>query len=97
MTVSIQPTEDRILVERVDSEEKTSGGILIPETAKEKPIRGKIVAVGNGVVNDNGETRPVRLKIGQVVIFGKWSGTEIKHSGKDFIVMKESDVLAVEQ
>lgn len=91
--MKITPTEDRILVERIKPEEKTSGGIIIPDTAKEKPSKGKILAVGTGRLNDKGEKIPVALKEGQTVLFGKWSGTEV--NGENIIIMKESDVLAV--
>ena len=90
----MRPTQDRILVKRVESEEKTPGGIIIPDTAKEKPIRGEVVAVGPGAKDDEGNVIPMDLSVGQQIIFGKWSGTEIKHEGIDFIIMKESDVLA---
>ena len=94
MSEKMIPTQDRILVKRVESEEKTPGGIIIPDTAKEKPIRGEVVAVGPGAKDDGGTVIPMDLSVGQQIIFGKWSGTEIKHEGIDFIIMKESDVLA---
>lgn len=95
MTIKINPTQDRVLVTRLEGDDKTPGGIIIPDTAKEKPIRGKVIAVGPGLKDDKGSTIPMTLSVGQTIIFGKWSGTEIKHDGLDYIVMKESDVLAV--
>jgi len=95
MAKKMTPTQDRILVRRLEEEEKTAGGIIIPDSAKEKPIRGEVVAIGPGAKDDKGTIIPMTLSIGQVVIFGKWSGTEIKHEGSDFIIMKESDVLAI--
>lgn len=92
MVKQIQPLGDRILVQRLESEDTTSGGLLIPDTAKEKPVQGKIVAVGNGIKNDKGERTPVDLSVDQTILFTKWSGTEVK---EDFIIMKESDALAI--
>jgi chaperonin GroES len=89
------PLHDRIAVEALDQEQKTAGGIIIPDTAKEKPIQGKIVAVGDGARNEKGEIIPMQLKTGDVVLYGKWAGTEVKVSGKDLIIMKESDVLGI--
>ena len=93
--MSIKPTEDRLLVERVDAETKTPGGIIIPDTAKEKPMNGIVVCVGPGRRNEAGQIIPVSIKVGDKVLFAKWSGTEIKADGKDLLIMKESDVLAV--
>ncbi len=93
--MSIKPTEDRLLVERLEVEVKTSGGIIIPDTAKEKPMQGKVVSVGAGRRNDKGDIIPVSIKAGDVVLFAKWSGTEIKVDGKELLIMKESDVLAI--
>jgi chaperonin GroES len=91
----IIPTQDRILVRRLEGEEKTSGGLMIPDTAKEKPVKGEVIGVGPGSRDDSGKMTPLSLSIGQTVIFAKWSGTEIKEGGDDLVIMKESDVLAV--
>ncbi|MDR1597778.1 MAG: co-chaperone GroES [Holosporales bacterium] len=93
--MSFKPLHDRVLVERIESEEKTSGGIIIPDTAKEKPMEGKVVAVGDGAVDDNGKVRPLGVKAGDRILFGKWAGTEVKFDGHDYIVMKESDIMGV--
>lgn len=93
--MSFRPLHDRILVRRVDSEEKTKGGILIPDTAKEKPQEGEVVAVGPGARNEAGQVQALDVKAGDRILFGKWSGTEIKIDGEDLLIMKESDVLGV--
>ncbi len=93
--MAIRPLHDRILVERLEQEEKTAGGIIIPENAKEKPTKGKIVAVGSGSKDENGKTIPLDVKKGDVVLFAKWGGTEVSHDGKEYLIMKESDILAV--
>ena len=93
--MKIRPLQDRIVVKRVDSETQTKGGIIIPDTAKEKPIEGKVVAVGNGKVLKDGKVRPVDVKVGDVVLFGKYSGTEIKIDGVEHVLIREDDVLAV--
>lgn len=93
--MGFKPLHDRVLVERVEAEEKTAGGIIIPDNAKEKPQQGKIIAVGTGAVNDNGQTTPLAVKEGDTILFGKWSGTEIKLDGKDYLIMKESDILGI--
>jgi chaperonin GroES len=90
-----RPLHDRIVVRRIESEEKTTGGIIIPDTAKEKPQEGEVVAAGPGARNENGELVPLELKAGDHVLFAKWSGTEVKIDGKDLLIMKESDVLGV--
>jgi chaperonin GroES len=90
-----RPLHDRVVVRRIDSEEKTTGGIIIPDTAKEKPQEGEVVAAGPGARNEKGELVPLELKAGDHVLFGKWSGTEVKIDGKDLLIMKESDVLGV--
>ncbi|HQX26727.1 MAG TPA: co-chaperone GroES [Alphaproteobacteria bacterium] len=90
-----RPLHDRVLVRRVKEEEKTKGGIIIPDTAKEKPMEGEIVAVGTGHVNDNGNLRPLDVKKGDKVIFSKWAGTEISIDGEELMVMKESDIIGV--
>lgn len=93
--MSFRPLHDRILVRRVDSEEKTRGGIIIPDTAKEKPQEGEVVSVGPGARNEAGQVQALDVKAGDRILFGKWSGTEIKINGEDLLIMKESDVLGV--
>ncbi len=93
--MQIRPLHDRVLVEPLDAEEKTAGGIIIPDTAKEKPMEGKIVAVGNGSRNDEGKVAPLDVKKGDHILYGKWSGTEVKVDGDDYLIMKESDVMGV--
>lgn len=93
--MSFRPLHDRILVRRVESQEKTKGGIIIPDTAKEKPSEGEIVAVGNGARNEAGQIQALDVKAGDRILFGKWSGTEIKINGEDLLIMKESDVLGI--
>ncbi len=93
--MKLKPLQDRILVQRVEEEEKTKGGIIIPDTAKEKPAEGKIVAVGNGKVGDDGKRIPLEVKEGDRVLFGKYSGTEVKVEGEDFLIMREDDILGI--
>ncbi len=93
--MQIKPLHDRVLVEPLDAEEKTAGGIIIPDTAKEKPMEGKIVSVGNGSRNDEGKVAPLDVKKGDRILYGKWSGTEVKVDGDDFLIMKESDIMGV--
>jgi chaperonin GroES len=93
--MSFRPLHDRVLVRRVTAEEKTAGGIIIPDTAKEKPQEGEIVAVGSGTLNDKGELRPLDVKAGDRILFGKWSGTEVKLNGEELLIMKESDIMGV--
>ena len=93
--INFRPLHDRVLVRRLEQEAKTAGGIIIPETAQEKPIEGEIVAVGSGHINDNGDVRPLDVKTGDKVIFSKWAGTEIKIDGEELMVMKESDIIGV--
>ncbi|MDR2464135.1 MAG: co-chaperone GroES [Holosporales bacterium] len=93
--MSFRPLYDRVLVERLESEEKTAGGIIIPDTAKEKPMEGKVIAVGNGSIDENGKVRTLEVKVGDRILFGKWSGTEVKLNGHDYIVMKESDIMGI--
>ena len=95
MSIKFKPLYDRVLVERLESEEKTAGGISIPDTAKEKPMEGLVIAVGNGTKNDKGDIVPLQVKAGDKILFGKWSGTEIKLEGKDYLVMKESDIMGI--
>ncbi|ACE90306.1 chaperonin GroES 2 [Rhizobium phaseoli] len=93
--MSFRPLHDRILVRRVDSEEKTKGGIIIPDTAKEKPQEGEVIAVGPGARDDAGQVQALDVKVGDRILFGKWSGTEIKINGEDLLIMKESDVMGI--
>jgi chaperonin GroES len=93
--MTFKPLGDRVAVSLIEAEEKTSGGIIIPDTAKEKPVRGKVVAVGAGLVGEDGKLRPMNVKSGDLVLFGKWSGTEVKVNGQDLLVMKESDILGI--
>ncbi|MBY5586313.1 co-chaperone GroES [Rhizobium leguminosarum] len=93
--MSFRPLHDRILVRRVDSEEKTKDGIIIPDTAKEKPQEGEVIAVGPGARNEAGQIQALDVKIGDRILFGKWSGTEIKINGEDLLIMKESDVMGI--
>ena len=93
--MAFRPLGDRVLVRRVEEEQKTKGGIIIPDTAKEKPQEGSVVSVGPGARDDSGKIQPLDLKAGDRILFGKWSGSEIKLDGEDLIIMKESDVLGV--
>ena len=93
--MKFRPLHDRVLIKRIEKDEKTASGIIIPDTAKEKPIEGSVVAVGTGVRSDDGKIVPLDVKVGDVVIFGKWSGTEIKVDGEEYLVMKESDIMGV--
>ena len=93
--MKFRPLHDRVLVESLDSEEKTYGGIIIPDTAKEKPQEGKVIAVGPGSKSEDGKITPMDVKVGDHVLFGKWSGTEVKVDGKDYSIMKESDIMGV--
>ncbi len=93
--MAFRPLGDRVLVKRIEEEEKTKGGIIIPDTAKEKPQEGKVVSVGPGALDDSGKIQPLDLKAGDKILFGKWSGSEIKLDGEDLLIMKESDVLGV--
>ena len=95
MGMNFRPLHDRVVVKRIDEEEKTAGGIIIPDTAKEKPMQGEIVAVGPGKRSDSGELSPLDVKAGDVVIFGKWSGTEVTIDGQDLLIMNESDIMGV--
>jgi chaperonin GroES len=93
--MKFRPLHDRVVVQRVDAEEKTKGGIIIPDTAKEKPQEGKVIAVGPGGRDESGKLTPLDVKAGDRVLFGKWSGTEIKLDGEDYLIMKESDIMGV--
>ena len=93
--MTFRPLHDRVVVRRVTSEEKTAGGIIIPDSAKEKPAEGEIVAVGTGTRAEDGKITPLDVKAGDRVLFGKWSGTEVKVDGEDLLIMKESDILGI--
>ena len=93
--MTFRPLHDRVLVRRVTAEEKTAGGIIIPDTAKEKPQEGEIIAVGSGARDDDGDIIALDVKVGDRILFGKWSGTEIKLNGEDLLIMKESDIMGV--
>lgn len=93
--MGIRPLHDRVLVEPLSAEEKTAGGIIIPDTAQEKPQEGKIVAVGNGAKGEDGKSQALDVKKGDKVLYGKWSGTEVKVDGKDLLIMKESDIMGI--
>jgi len=93
--MKFRPLHDRVVVRRVESEEKTAGGIIIPDTAKEKPQEGEIIAVGPGGRDESGKLIPLDVKVGDRILFGKWSGTEVKIDGEDLLIMKESDVMGV--
>ena len=93
--MNFRPLHDRVLVRRVTAEEKTAGGIIIPDTAKEKPQEGEVISVGPGTLNDKGELRPLDVKAGDRILFGKWSGTEVKLNNEELLIMKESDIMGV--
>jgi len=93
--MKFRPLHDRLLVRRIEAEEKTAGGVIIPDTAKEKPQEGEVLAVGPGARNEKGELVPLEAKVGDRILFGKWSGTEIRLQGEDLLIMKESDVLGI--
>jgi chaperonin GroES len=93
--MTFRPLHDRILVRRVEAEEKTAGGIIIPDNAKEKPMEGEVIAVGPGARDEAGQLHPLDVNVGDRILFGKWSGTEIRLNGEDLLIMKESDVLGV--
>jgi chaperonin GroES len=95
MATKIRPLQDRIIVKRVQEEEKTKGGIIIPDTAKEKPIEGKVIAAGNGKVLEDGKVRPLDVKAGDRILFSKYAGTEIKIDGEEHLIMREDDILGV--
>ncbi len=93
--MNFRPLHDRVLVRRLDSDEKSSGGIIIPDSAQEKPSEGEIVAVGSGYVNDDGKVRVLDVKKGDKILFGKWSGTEVKIDSEELLIMKESDIMGI--
>ena len=93
--MKLRPLHDRVVIKRQEEERKSAGGILIPDNATEKPIRGKVIAVGNGKILEDGKQRPLDVKVGDIVLFGKYSGTEIKMDGEELVVMREEDIMAV--
>ena len=93
--MSFRPLHDRVVVRRLDAEEKTAGGIIIPDTAKEKPMEGEVISVGPGARNEAGQLVPLDVKAGDRILFGKWSGTEVKLDGEDLLIMKESDIMGI--
>ncbi len=93
--MKFRPLHDRVVVERLEAEEKTASGIIIPDSAQEKPMQGKIIAVGSGARDETGKIQPLDVKEGDAVLFGKWSGTEVKLDGKDLLIMKESDIMGI--
>ncbi|MDP1725069.1 MAG: co-chaperone GroES [Alphaproteobacteria bacterium] len=93
--MSIRPLHDRVLIKVLEAEQKSKGGIIIPDTAKEKPMEGEVIAVGTGLRNDDGKIIPLDVKAGDRILFGKWAGTEVKIDGNEFLIMKESDIMGV--
>ncbi len=93
--MKFRPLHDRVVVRRLDAEERTAGGIIIPDTAKEKPQQGEVIAVGPGARDENGKVNPLDVKVGDRVLFGKWSGTEVRIDGEDLLIMKESDIMGI--
>jgi chaperonin GroES len=95
MSIKLRPLADRLLLKRLEDEQTTPGGIVIPDAAKEKPSRGEVIAIGEGKLLDNGQIRPLAVKVGERVLFGKYAGTEIKHEGTEYLIVREDDVIAV--
>ena len=93
--MKVRPLQDRVIVKRVEEEETTKGGIIIPDTAKEKPIEGEVVAVGNGKILENGKKQPLEVKVGDKILFGKYAGTDIKIDGEEHLIMREDDIIAI--
>jgi len=93
--MKLRPLQDRVLIKATEDEQKTKGGIIIPDTAKEKPMQGKVVAVGPGARDENGKLQPMGVKVGDRILYGKWTGTEVKIDGEDLLIMKESDIMGV--
>ena len=93
--MTFKPLHDRVVVRRVETDEKTSGGLIIPDSAQEKPAEGEVVSVGNGAIDEKGNRMPMDVKAGDRILFGKWSGTEVKINGEDMLIMKESDILGI--
>jgi chaperonin GroES len=94
--MKFRPLHDRVLVRRIEQNSKTSGGIIIPDNAKEKPIEGEVVAVGSGARDDSGKVVPLEVKVGDRIVFGKWSGTEVKIANEEFLILKESDIFGIQ-
>ena len=94
-TMNFKPLHDRVVVKRIDTDEKSAGGIIIPDTAKEKPSEGEVLAVGPGEITEDGKSKPMNVKKGDKILFGKWSGTEVKLDGQDVLIMKESDIMGI--
>ncbi|MBF0164591.1 MAG: co-chaperone GroES [Magnetococcales bacterium] len=95
MTIPFKPLHDRILIKRVEQQEKTAGGIILPDTAQEKPVQGVVLAVGSGAVRDNGKVRPLEVKVGDRILFGKYGGTDVKLQGEAYVILRETDVMGV--
>ena len=95
MAVKFRPLHDRVIIKRIENEQKTAGGIVIPDSAKEKPIKGEVIAIGKGKLLENGEVRPLDVKVGDKVLFGKYSGTEVKVEEQEYLVMREEDIMGV--
>jgi chaperonin GroES len=93
--MKFRPLHDRVVIERIEADAKSAGGIIIPETAQEKPQQGKVIAVGPGGRDENGKLIPIDVKVGERILFGKWSGTEVKIDGREYLIMKESDIMGV--
>jgi len=93
--MGFRPLHDRVLIRRIEADEKTAGGIIIPDSAKEKPSEGEVIAVGDGLRDDDGDRIPLDVKVGDRVLFGKWSGTEVKIDGEELLIMKESDIMGI--
>lgn len=93
--IDFRPLHDKVLIKKIEQEEKSPGGIIIPDTAKEKPISGEVLAVGTGVINEQGNVRPLDVKVGDKVLFAKWGGTEVKIKGEEYVILKESDILGI--
>ncbi|MBX7146134.1 MAG: co-chaperone GroES [Alphaproteobacteria bacterium] len=93
--MKFRPLHDRVLVRRLEQDEKTAGGIIIPDTAKEKPMEGEVLAVGDGIRGEDGKLQPMAVKAGDQILFGKWSGTEVRIDGEDLLIMKESDIMGI--
>jgi len=95
--MKIKPLHDRVLVQRIEEEEKTAGGIIIPDSAKEKPVEGKVIAVGDGKISEDGKVLPLNVKVGDRILFSKYGGTEVKLDGEDYLIMREDDILGIVQ
>lgn len=93
--IKFRPLHDKVLIKKIEQDEKSPGGIIIPDTAKEKPITGEVLAIGNGVIDEQGKLRPLDVKIGDKILFAKWGGTEVKIHGEEYVILKESDILGI--